>query len=260
MSDFEEGFATGLLLGRKQGGGYRSDVFRDILDNSEAWLNAPIDDKFKYTASIWYSERLDVYDSGYLSPYDGTDSDGTVYFSFSPRYRKNFYTILTAWENDTPLFANLAEWNTYTRMTGESDIGANYYDENNISRKYYFTTPVYTYIRGTASFGGDVLSYDFDSYGVYRHSISVPIIRAVCNKKTYRAVNENTDSEPQIELVSDEDVTVDSRWGDSIYTIPFYEGTFADISDAEIKSKYTEIVKAIYTANGKLFRNSRIMP
>ena len=257
MADFDEGLAIGLVLGRKKGGGgNRSDVFHDILDNSEAWIEARIDSKFKYTASLWYTERFELYDSGYLNYVNGFDSDNTTVYEMLPiECRKNVYCTLVAWENNVPLFAKIYDWNSYSQMR-DSYLHVDWID-NGITKPYHFFTPIYSFIRNSAAFADENIYLNFN--GTFSHSIHVPSFSFQCNKKTYKS-RYGTSSEhfPEPVLDTDETVTISPDWQfpTNIVTMPDYNGTFSDISYSEVISKYSEIVQAIYAANGVTLRNS----
>ena len=257
MSDFDEGLVIGLSFGRNDSPAYRSDVFHDILDNSEAWLDAPIDDRFKYTASLWYTERFEVYDSGYRWYTHGRDSDGVYYEKMPMTYRKNLYPVLTAWMNDTPLFSKLYS----ARTLNEDEKAATWKDKEhgNINRTFYYNTPIYTYIRNSAEFIGDDIRFNYNDG--FNHSIYVPNFRWRCIKKNYTEVPRQDSSEmPVIVFESEEEVTQDYGWSANINTMPDYNGTFSDISYSEIISKYNEITEAIYAANGAVLRNCLLLP
>lgn len=251
MSDFEEGFATGLLLGRKQGGGYRSDVFHDILENSDGWLDIPINDTYKYTLSLWCTERLETYNNGFLDFRKGTDpdSDDACYEAIPTFYRQTLYLAVTAWENDNAVYSNIVPCiDPYPSNTGVSVKDGVYL------RYYWYNSTVYEYAGGT--FSGDAYLNFGNSFD---HTVHVPAFSCNFIKKTYTAVRESEEEIPEI-ILSGESTQIMSRGEYTSYTVPHYNGTFSDLSSDGVINKYSDIVRAIYAANGKTLRNARLMP
>ena len=73
MSDFEEGMAVGIILGRKKFSGgsttTRNSIFHDILDNSDVVAIIPIYGDYKLTVNLWETDRADVYEPSFYTYY-----------------------------------------------------------------------------------------------------------------------------------------------------------------------------------------------
>ena len=66
MSDFDEGLAVGLAIGRKKFSGSMSDpIFHDIIDNSETIMTVPVDDTYTFTLNFWVSGTKYHHKAGY---------------------------------------------------------------------------------------------------------------------------------------------------------------------------------------------------
>lgn len=104
MSEFEEGLATGLLLGDGGGGSsIKDDTFDDIIANKQEIVTLWQDNTFKITLNVWYNEdvRGGVRDFNYISNNP---------FGYTPRssfyvWTQNWYAVVIVYKNNVPQYA-----------------------------------------------------------------------------------------------------------------------------------------------------------
>ena len=241
--------AIGLLLG---GEAPRNDIFHYILDNMEATIEAPINNKFKYTASLLASDRFEFYNSGEQYQYKNGDVDGVFDHT---SYRKNIFSILTAWENNVPLFSCvqlLASYSDYYQYD-------TYYSSGNVRHMNLFIEEERAYKSGTLAFASNTMTYNFSS-GTFNHRATIPPTSWDIHKIKYKVDRTDPDNLKTV---------IDSEWDDSggntgsyiQQTYPMWSGTFSDISYNEVIRKYADITQAVYEANGYTYKtNYMILP
>lgn len=229
----------------------RSDLFHYILDNSFEWHDIPIDNKFKFTVSVTMDDpHLWFWNSGYLNECYSTDGDDAKVHFYD--YRLNLYLFVTAWENNIPLFS--MPYGAYISRKYSSNYTTKTVD--GIQKKYWFGGIEYKYKPNTLQFSNNNFNYSFNTaQGRFGHKLIIPDINFVLHQKWFH--DNNTSPEvPHIVMYDEQDVSYTARTStQTIYTVPSFEGTFSDISYIDVIDKYQEeIVKAIYEANGYVFR------
>lgn len=216
------------------GGGGKDPLFHYILDNSTNWIDLPIDNKFKYTASLLHSDRTEFYNMD-LIPFmwnsaSDIDTDGTI--PKSPvRLEDQIMVFITAWEYDTPLYSYMAAMSRWDKCDYFSvDVGCKFDEEGNrvyeylvgedgyyildehghripnpdyesaIERDFWFIglTQEASNIRWTES--ESEFSFIFDNRNFFKHQIKLPASQWTIISPHYEAIQRTPETEGKPDL------------------------------------------------------------
>ena len=203
------------------GGGGKDPLFHYIIENSTNWIDLPIDNKFKYTASLLHTNRTEFYD---IRLYPGTppstyqDSDGTVVRLPAYLYEA-FFLFITAWEYDTPLYSYMASMSmhppymydhvdtTYRFDENGNRVYEYLVDENGdyirdehgnlipnpdyqnaIEKSFYFVDNTKELLSVGFTEGAENFQFVFDNRNVFQHKLVLPASQYVYRETDYEAI------------------------------------------------------------------------
>ena len=168
MSDFEEGMAVGIILGRKKFSGgsttTRNSIFHDILDNSDVVAIIPIYGDYKLTVNLWETDRADVYEPSFYTYYCSamqSEDDGYCQNYYYSRFRV-VHMVFIAWNGDTPLYAQLSgDFQSFMQDYRTVDVRSS--NDTSYPLSYYaYQTTKEEYIRGSAVLTSEIDHFEFN--------------------------------------------------------------------------------------------------
>ena len=166
MSDFDEGLAVGLLLGRKKGGGtvYRDNVFHDIIENTTYLSGAELqlNDTYSIKMGAWFSPqkygRMLGYSSCGLQNPSGTDTTtGTTLYNgiVFPSYNIDVAFAFVIFKNNTPIYA-VVDTDNGIRFEREFSVDT-IFDPDDVSKyRMYYYIPKDDYLIENIQGGGGI--------------------------------------------------------------------------------------------------------
>ena len=157
MSAFEEGLATGLLLGDSGGSpSIKDDTFDDIIANKTEITTLWQDNTFKITLNMWYNEDGDV--RGGVRDWSYISNAQTSYTPRSSFYvwTQNWYAVVIVYKNNVPQYATFLN-SSYNNQDVPGTVVTYTKTMNVVS---YDSSHVYWYQSAYADFSNTVWAFD----------------------------------------------------------------------------------------------------
>ena len=245
--------AIGILLGGGGGGTGYDLAFREIIDNSKVVKTLPVNNKFKFTLNVMAVHanprettamiNTTRFFSNVHSQVVSVDSSGTVNYYLD--YIVYILCFVVGYEDDTPIFANIAGQNTHKnsyRMQPDSSGNMLAYPYG----EYFFDVTDSVITANLTLWNPSDTQFMHSIYNAddnYRTTFSVPY------RSVYKDYYMGSDAEGNFAYVALTQDDTENVWFSSART--YGNGTtFTNMTIPQYLAKYQEIVNAINAEHG----------